>query len=1300
MKGGRRQIAAIAIGAVLTVGTAAPFRAEALGLAAEEHPVFVVYGPGAPIEEGDPDFRQIFYILLPEGGDGPFRLQLFDAAPGSPYDTSLGSTEDASTRFALFGGPGADLGPGGTGAAADAPEGGTLLKEEVFTPKPENQDQWRSFAELDSADGEKVEGGRLFRLQVDGGGNDGNAFNVRVLSGDADEPAENVSLYTYNATLVVPDDAAILEAAFTVPADADTLTVRNFDVTGGTVFYAGPYRSELMLSSQNGEWEDGTITLDAFEGGKRAAITAAGGRESPNDLSMEVLAAKGDAAPVPLRLDLPIRILTPNRRPEAAFNVRPLDCTRVELDARASSDAEGAPLSYRWQFPDGSASAEPVVVREFDGPGRYAVRLEANDEARQIGNTGAITDDVLILPPIDATIAEAPTDLAVGEAGTFSAAPADKADKEGKAWTVGSYEWLFADGTVLLGREVEHGFAAPGVYAARLLVRDASGHPCGRATAQASVRVNAAPQAIAGPDRLIAAGETLTLDAARSSDPDGEIATHRWRIEPLDAESLFQPVELDGARTETVLEAPGRYRVSLRVDDGSGLANATAADAFELTVNAAPVAEAGAALSGIAGAPVLFEATASTDADGPIARHLWDFGDGATAEGAIVRHAFAGPGTYTATLTVNDGSGAANATDTDTVAVTVAPKPNLVPLAEAGPDLALVAGQPFELSAAGSADPDGQILAYDWDFGDGRTASGLTVRHAFERPGTYTATLTVADNGTPQQSASDTVTLRVAAPANAAPTAEAGPARTATAGEPLTFTAEAGDPDGYIARYRWRFGDGAEAEGPEVTYAFPTPGAYEIELLVEDDGGLAATDTAAVTVAAPVNRVPEAEAGPDITVAPGETVRFDGSASNDPDGRLIAFDWDFGDGSSASGPAPTHIFKAPGTYPVRLTVQDNAARNTGHATDSLTVTVNHPPIAVAGGDRLIAEGDTLTLDAGASRDPDGEIAAYRWIVENETGETTELEGVRAEHLFDTPGHHMVTLALDDGSDTANSSASDSFKVTVNAAPAARFTGPEEAIAGDPVTFDASASADSDSRIESYRWSFGDGASGTGVKASHTYFQPGTYSVRLTVSDASGASNASASAEKTISVGPRLNAAPVAEAGPDQTASVGTPVSFDGTKSADPDGNLVSYRWDFGDGRSADGPMPTHAYWKPGTYEVTLDVADNSGDTEAVASDTLTVTVTAPGNRGPEADAGGNRTATVGERVTFDAAGSSDPDGNVVGYSWVIGEDAKVNGITAVHAFAAPGTYPVRLTVEDDAGAAASDEIAVTVTEGP
>lgn len=151
-----------------------------------------------------------------------------------------------------------------------------------------------------------------------------------------------------------------------------------------------------------------------------------------------------------------------------------------------------------------------------------------------------------------------------------------------------------------------------------------------------------------------------------------------------------------------------------------------------------------------------------------------------------------------------------------------------------------------------------------------------------------------------------------------------------------------------------------------------------------------------------------------------------------------------------------------------------------------------------------------------------------------------------------------------------------------------------------VTVNASGSTDSDGSITSYQWQ--EGSTTILSSQSGTISLPvGSHTIVLTVTDNEGATDAD-----TVIITVNANQAPTANAGADQSATVGNNLNFSANGSSDPDGSITSYAWNFGDGQTASGATTAHSYAATGTYTVTLTVTDNGGATD---SDTATISVT-------------------------------------------------------------------------------------------
>lgn len=180
----------------------------------------------------------------------------------------------------------------------------------------------------------------------------------------------------------------------------------------------------------------------------------------------------------------------------------------------------------------------------------------------------------------------------------------------------------------------------------------------------------------------------------------------------------------------------------------------------------------------------------------------------------------------------------------------------------------------------------------------------------------------------------------------------------------------------------------------------------------------------------------------------------------------------------------------------------------------------------------------------------------------------------------------------------------------------------------------------------------------------------------------------------------INNPPVANANGPYVGIEDIPVTFDGSGSIDADNDTLTYQWDFGDGSNGTGVNPSHTYKAGGTYTVTLIVNDGKVDS---APSTTTATITEV-NDAPLANAGADKIVTDFdgnglESVTLNGSGSFDADGIISEYEWK--EGAIVLGSTAILTTNfAVGTHTVTLTVTDNGGLSASDDVVVTVSPKP
>jgi PKD repeat protein len=820
------------------------------------------------------------------------------------------------------------------------------------------------------------------------------------------------------------------------------------------------------------------------------------------------------------------------------------------------------------------------------------------------------------------------------------------------------YIWDFGDGSNVDQSVIAHRYAEPGRYVATLRVLEDGTRPGRGASVEVPVHVRSGPQAKPGDAIVIAPGQSVGFDGTGSEPSDSPISRYKW--------SFGDGTTASGATTQKAYEKSGLYRANLRVEDDSAHPCYFGVATRDVTVNFSPIAEAGTDQTAETGQVLGFNGTASYDIDGKIGTYSWAMADGTVLEGRNITHAFAEPGSYTVTLSVIDESGVANDTATDQLIVEVNAPP--AP-AFSIPERPVSVSEAAELNASASVDVDGEIISYLWEFGDGAMGDGKIVNYAWTSPGVYNVVLTVTDNS---GTASATQKFEQEIFIDAAPTAVAGPAQFVTTSEVQFDGTGSTDPESDITSYAWDFGDGTIGTGPKPVHAYVRPGNYEVSLVVTDASG-APLNTDRDTVAITVNASPIADAGPTQIVAPNEEFTLSGRASLDPDGSISEYLWTMPDGKTKAAERIAVSLRSPGLYRFGLTVSDDFRGGAARDTDEALIRVNSAPIAEAGADLLVAPGDPVRLDAGMSFDRDGEITRYSW--EFSDGAAPEETAV-VERTYDTAGVWSAQLVVTDDSGVLNSTATDGLTIRVNHAPEAK-AGADIQTEELQISVDGTASQDADGDQLIYSWNFGDGSSPVmGAQATHVYARSGIYPVTLTVQDGTGLSNATAVDTTKVTIKTR----PIAVAGANRDVCSGEAILFDASDSTDPDGGLLLYSWDFGDGEASDLVNPTKTYEQPGAYPVTLKVRNGTG-TEWGSDITR---IAALIREGPIASAGADMTVCTNQAVRFDGSGSTDADGAVNAFSWVFGDGGTASGEHPEYSFKKPGNYAVNLTISGEA----------------
>ena len=218
------------------------------------------------------------------------------------------------------------------------------------------------------------------------------------------------------------------------------------------------------------------------------------------------------------------------------------------------------------------------------------------------------------------------------------------------------------------------------------------------------------------------------------------------------------------------------------------------------------------------------------------------------------------------------------------------------------------------------------------------------------------------------------------------------------------------DPSGIIASYTWDFGDGRTGSGPEPTHLYREPGTLVVALTVTDTFGRVARVTRSIVIGG--GAVPTAV----ITVSPeapvvGETVFFSGISSTAAPGlEIVLWEWDFGDGSFATGAGQEHVYLTEGTYVVILRVTDSADL-VGTTSTTVTIASGGPTADFGFSPAAPDTSDNVLFDASGSEPGKGRtITGYSWSF-GDGG--TSTAGPSTTHTFSATGTFAVRLTVTD-----------------------------------------------------------------------------------------------------------------------------------------------------------------------------------------------------------------------------------------------------------------------------------------------
>ncbi len=547
----------------------------------------------------------------------------------------------------------------------------------------------------------------------------------------------------------------------------------------------------------------------------------------------------------------------------------------------------------------------------------------------------------------------------------------------------------------------------------------------------------------------------------------------------------------------------------------------------------------------------------STVSSGNIISNAWNLGDGNAANTFNTSHTYANTGSYNVQLICTTNMGCS---DTALVPVTVSPLPNV---AFTNNTVCLNTATSFTNTSTVSS---GNIVGTTWLFGNGNQSTLTQPSYQYLTAGTYTVTLSVSTNNNCTNSITQPVT--VYALPNVGFTAN-----NVCDGLPVNYANTSSISSGSISNYIWDFNSDGTPDNTTLNPSnlFTAPGAYATQLKVISNNNCMASYSLTVNVYPKPAMQFTANA-----VCSGAVNTFT-NQSTISSGLISLYNWNFGDGGSATAANVQHTYAGYGTYNVVLTGTSN-----NNCTNTVSQSVLVYPKPVVSFLSTIACLNQATQFNNQSSIISGNITAYQWDFDN----NGTIDNVTANPSFVYPNAGNAQSRLVAVSNN-NCSSQTINTVTVHFNPSANFHVPSTCI---PQTTNfADASVSNDGAVTSYIWDFnGDNLpDNLQQNPQYNFAQAGNYGVKLEVQTQYGCTN-------TIIKSAYVNATPTALfSAQNNTGCPSLCVNFINNSTIG-NGSISTYQWVFGDNTSPSYlENPTHCYTS-GNYGVTLKVVSDSG----------------------------------------------------------------------------------------------------------